>query len=361
MAVNIIVSCIFIILLWRYKSKVLPTLRNTNTCFKRAAPAIAVCLFCTFSFVYKFYTRPEFDFHYSSEVVKTGEEVTVFSDETLDRWLLQRDFCTYIHLKHPLVLYNKVPKTGSSTVTSVLSTLSEKKPSISIHPHLLDSQVALRHLKHARLTKETPHKTTIIHGHFAFVNFSLFGPSKPVYINTFRDPLDRIISNYYYVRFNRVAGAYSKKDKLASFEDCVLKGTWDCVGDGVRSNQIRYYCGLDQFCGTATDRALNLAKHNVARYYMAVGPTEDLLGFFQLLEKLLPQVFRGALDIYRPDNSTKHLEKRASHDKTRYRLPPAHVVEIMKTKYLNHEYDFHKFLLQTYHTLKSRTSQLLCT
>lgn len=39
------------------------------------------------------------------------------------------------------------------------------------------------------------------HGHFAYVSFEQFGAPNPLYINILREPLDRLISHYYFLRY----------------------------------------------------------------------------------------------------------------------------------------------------------------
>jgi len=39
------------------------------------------------------------------------------------------------------------------------------------------------------------------HGHFAYISFAQFGALEPLYINILREPLDRLVSYYYFLRY----------------------------------------------------------------------------------------------------------------------------------------------------------------
>ena len=39
------------------------------------------------------------------------------------------------------------------------------------------------------------------HGHFAYISFEQFGMPNPLYINILREPLDRMVSHYYFLRY----------------------------------------------------------------------------------------------------------------------------------------------------------------
>jgi len=44
-------------------------------------------------------------------------------------------------------------------------------------------------------------KPAFYHGHLAYLDFAKFGSPSPMYINILRQPLDRMISYYYFLRY----------------------------------------------------------------------------------------------------------------------------------------------------------------
>ena len=44
--------------------------------------------------------------------------------------------------------------------------------------------------------------------------------------------------------------------------------------------------------------AVNMAKDHIVRYFIVVGITEDMHGFFELLDYHIPNLFRGIANFY---------------------------------------------------------------
>ena len=138
-----------------------------------------------------------------------------------------------------LLIYNKIPKTGSTSFVHFTQHLSEengfKMVLLNIsHPHsmtLSDRQYFAKNI--STWPEMFP---AIYHGHFAYVNMENLavntGDVKIVNINIVRNPFERMISYYYFLRYgddfrkNKIRSRMS--DKNTTFDECVKKGLPDC-------------------------------------------------------------------------------------------------------------------------------------
>lgn len=141
-----------------------------------------------------------------------------------------------------ILIYNKIPKTGSTTFLRVIQSVAVQKRYKVVH---IQPQTIWRSNETELLNLIKPQEKVLgkyFVRHFHFVPFQGF---KYVYFNSFRDPIRRLESRFYYARknvgrihFSRVfpqfqPGAianltYSEWFK-GSFEECLLKGKRECV------------------------------------------------------------------------------------------------------------------------------------
>ncbi|KAF0296222.1 Heparan sulfate 2-O-sulfotransferase pipe [Amphibalanus amphitrite] len=222
-----------------------------------------------------------------------------------------------------------------------------------------------------------------------------YGYDPPIYFNMVRDPVERIISWYYYVRapwyFVERKRAFPelelpdpnwlKKDyatcveaghaecsyeqgsvredygQLTEFfcgmerectitKQCVLSNDWECryiegdkkdrVGDHRR--MTGFFCGMEEDCSAFNSEvAMQKAKRNVEKYYAVVGVLEEMNKTLTVLEHYIPRFFAGASDIYQE-------EKRLSNvNKNSYKPPVAEYVKDIVRKNFTHEIEFYEF------------------
>lgn len=206
------------------------------------------------------------------------------------------------------LLYNRVPKCGSTTLVHLLRRLALKNGFSHVHSRTYNQRL-LRPEEQAKFVREMSAAPApcSYDRHVYFLDFGLFGEPSPAYVNVIRDPVDRLVSSFYYRRAVAAAGVQgtSKPSRFwlsKSFDDCVRRGDEECtfaVGQKHRSLMMPYFCGHDARCMTVGDPwALRTATENVRRHFAVVGVLEDMNATLTLLERRLPAFFRGALDLY---------------------------------------------------------------
>uniref|UniRef100_A0A672F7K2 Heparan sulfate 2-O-sulfotransferase 1 n=1 Tax=Salarias fasciatus TaxID=181472 RepID=A0A672F7K2_SALFA len=104
-----------------------------------------------------------------------------------------------------VIIYNRVPKTASTSFTNIACDLCRKNQFHVLHVNIsrnnpvLSLQDQIRFVKNITSWKEK--KPGFYHGHMAYLDFAKYGvKDKPLYINVVRDPIERLVSYYYFLR-----------------------------------------------------------------------------------------------------------------------------------------------------------------
>lgn len=116
-----------------------------------------------------------------------------------------------------VIVYNRIPKTGSTSFIKVVNKLYKKNRFSSLYLNISSKAMRLVDeawiVKNISLWKEI--RPVLFHGHFGFPSFARFGsPLKPVFINIIRDPLQRFVSHYYFLRYGDDFRPYKKRSRM---------------------------------------------------------------------------------------------------------------------------------------------------
>jgi len=254
-----------------------------------------------------------------------------------------------------LVIYNRVPKTGSTSLMNVLYELYSKNSFrvVQLHvtqfKHLLTVSDQITFAKNMSGWDSTP---TVYHGHFAYFDPRRVGVDlSPVYINLVRKPLDRLVSHYYFLRYGDdvlVNKVRAKEGDTTTFDECVEKSQNDC--DPKRMwIQIPFFCGTAPQCwDPGSEWALAQAKSNLVNKYLLVGVTEELDSFVEVLEELIPRFFSGATQFL--SQSGKSHIKRTRHKDS---ISDATIHKLTNTKIWKLENEFYNFAIKNFHAVRN--------
>ncbi|XP_028134157.1 heparan sulfate 2-O-sulfotransferase pipe [Diabrotica virgifera virgifera] len=264
------------------------------------------------------------------------------------------------------VFFNRVPKVGSQTLMELIRRLGIRN-NFGFHQDMVQRVETIRlspedqAILAALVSSYDPPGVYI--KHVCFTNVSSFGLPEPIYINLVRDPVERVISWYYYVR----APWYYVERKIAfpdiplpdpkwlkkDFEECVLSGDRECrylrgeirEGIGDHRRQSMFFCGHHPDClPFNTQGALERAKRAVERNYAVVGVLEDLNTTLTVLEHYVPRFFKGATDVYYNEISRYH-----PINKNNFKPPVSEEIKELVRKNFTKEIEFYEFCKQRLH------------
>ncbi|XP_026762765.1 heparan sulfate 2-O-sulfotransferase pipe [Galleria mellonella] len=292
------------------------------------------------------------------------EEEQEYTDELLvpEPWELNNTARAGVEL----LFFNRVPKVGSQTFMELLRRLSIKNQ-FGFHRDAVQRVETIRlappdqEILVNLVSAHEPPASYI--KHVCYTNFTRYGYPSPIYVNVVRDPVERVISWYYYVRapwyyVERKRAfpdlplpdpAWLKKD----FETCVLSGDRECrylegethEGIGDHRRQTLFFCGHEPQCTPFnTAAALQRAKRVVEEQYAVVGVLEDMNSTLQALQAYIPRFFDGALKLYWEELNTFNRINRNA-----FKPPVSEAVKQIVRANFTREIEFYEFCKQRLH------------
>ncbi|CAH1799826.1 unnamed protein product [Owenia fusiformis] len=267
-------------------------------------------------------------------------------------------FGIYSKANRQLVLYNRMPKCGSSTMIYFLRRLRRKfkhiQSTIYWKPKL--SHEDLRTFVKSFTFHKVTAKQCVFDRHIYFVDFETFGYKQPIYFNILREPLEQTISWYYYM-FQRMGNKedeskrekFFKEHKKQTFEECIMENMNSSALDekcflntlNKPTSYVEWFCGHHDQCSNMT-YGIPKAKYNIEKYYMLVGIMEEYDLTLLAMEKLLPSFFKdiGQFNANRTRLNTARNAKR--------REPSTEILTFMK-EHLKYKYEIYNFVKQKFH------------
>ncbi len=180
--------------------------------------------------------------------------------------------------KETTLLFLHIPKCAGTTLTEEI--LVKRYPSKAIIVfYELGTTALIDKLK--SMSKREQRAVKCIAGHFAYGIHKFYQARPCSYITVLREPIDRVVSHYYYVL--RRTDHYLHKqvtEKRISLKQYVESGLSTEMDNG----QTRILAGIGQGApfGKSSEAMLEKAREHLNRCE-AVGLTEDFNGFLELL------------------------------------------------------------------------------
>ncbi|XP_017468081.1 PREDICTED: heparan sulfate 2-O-sulfotransferase pipe-like [Rhagoletis zephyria] len=264
-----------------------------------------------------------------------------------------------------LLLFNRVPKVGSEHMIELIQRLSVLNGFETNRAYFSEPvRQRLTPEEQEELAKELDDdygEPFAYSMHVNYIDFRAFNLPQPIYINMIRDPIERVISWFYYKRAPWTAVQMYKLTKKfrkpqwykKSFEECVLHRDIECryetdssFGNSSEDHkrQTLFFCGHDPSCEPFNSQsALQLAKKHVENEYAVVGSWEDLNVTLEVLEHYIPKFFRRATELYFDgENGLAATQNNANPWKPTI---SSHIKEMLR-KNFTAEYEFYNFCKQ---------------
>ena len=195
-----------------------------------------------------------------------------------------------VNLKNYALIFLHLPKTGGTTLSSLLKKKYKKSEAIVItNPQARNEFYQLPLAKRASIK--------YLHGHNVF-GFHEYLPTPSHYITLLRNPIDRVVSHYYYVL--RRPDHYLHEtvvDSNIELEEYVASG----ISPEINNGQVRLLSTISCSFGNCSQEMLEQAKNNLSRHFSAIGTLEDFDKFLLLLKKKLSW---NGYPLYRRKNVT---------------------------------------------------------
>ncbi|XP_071487242.1 uronyl 2-sulfotransferase-like [Diadema antillarum] len=252
------------------------------------------------------------------------------------------------------VVYNRVPKCGSRTLLEVVKLLAEKNGihgPVSMEPPGNKPRLLLLTQTVERVKSKTK---AFIEGH---VHYHGFDKKRVYFINIIRDPLDLLVSSFYFTRLgdgmlsDKAMANMIKRVKPEvmneTFDECVRQNRLSCTGPRALSRIMGFFCGHHPDCWKPTKWTLDEAKRNLDQYTL-VGLVEEYNLTMRALEFLFPSMFSGMVETYTKLNNQTDFRSKVQ---TNHHVPPSPWTVTTMRERMQLEYEFYHYARARFYAL----------
>lgn len=173
------------------------------------------------------------------------------------------------------IIFLHIPKTGGRSLQNIL-----------LRKYSSDEVITDAHTKLNEISEwpdDRKRQIRYLQGHFVYGAHKIL-PQECRYITTLRDPIDRVISHYYFLKRSP---SHPLHDTIVqqnlSLEDYVTSG----ICDEVSNDQVRLVAGVERTSPVDLDEMLKMAKDNIDNKFLVVGLLENFNETLVLLKRRL--------------------------------------------------------------------------
>ena len=202
------------------------------------------------------------------------------------------------------IIFLHIPKTAGTTINSILQQQYESK---QIYFLGLNAQESIQ--SYQQLAAEEKKAIRLVSGHTSY-GFHKYIPGSSTYFTFLRDPVERVISFYHFVKKHDQHYLHRSITKEVTGIIPFVSNRWNIMVD---NGQTRLISGawLEPGSGKLTSQTFELAKKNLSQNFSVVGLTEH----FDLTLLLFRKIFNWQNINY----VRKNVSKAAPHER---RLTP---------------------------------------
>ena len=176
----------------------------------------------------------------------------------------------------PLIIFLHLPKTAGTTLARIIDRQYDSSRILPLHESMFGNELSA-------LSQNHLDRLRIVMGHLYF-GAHTFAARPCTYITMLREPIDRVISHYYFVRHDPSNYLYelARKVSLKEFVE-------SCGRQEPNNDQTRLLAGPGHSArfGICSDEMLDIAKRNLAEYFSVVGVTEEFDRSLILMKRIL--------------------------------------------------------------------------